>query len=37
MYKTKYEKIELISCEHILLAIKDILDLKEKNDLIYSE
>ena len=37
MYKAKYEKIELNSCEHITFVIKDILGLKEKDDLIYTE
>ena len=37
MYKAKYEKIELNLCEHITFVIKDILGLKEKDDLIYTE
>ena len=37
MYKAKYEKKDILKCEHISFVLDDILNLKETDELIYTE
>ena len=37
MYAVKYEKKDIIKCEHISFVLNDILNLKETDELIYTE